>query len=72
MVVERQLVQLRVGEEVILEQGAREGRVGEPRCHGDEGDECGAQVGDGVVVGQLRCCGAAAALVAAGEGGALG
>jgi len=29
-------------------------------------------VGDGVVVGQLRCCGAAAALVAAGEGGALG
>jgi hypothetical protein len=40
-----------VGEEVVLEEGAWEGRVRGTGCYRDEGDEFGGDVGDGVVVG---------------------
>lgn len=51
MVPPCQIVELRVGQEVVLQEAAGELWVGEARGYADEGDEGGGEVGDGGGVG---------------------
>jgi hypothetical protein len=67
MVPARQRIELVVGEEVVLEDGAREFRVRKARRHADQGNEGDAEVGEGVAVG----CMVEVALVAR-QGGCKG
>lgn len=54
MVIDGQFIELGVGEEMILQQGAGEGRVWQTGCYGDEGDQRGGEMGDDVGVGEIR------------------
>lgn len=58
MVIEGEFVELGVGEEMILQQGAGEGWVWQAGRYRDEGDQCGREVGDYGCVGEGRAPGA--------------